>query len=154
MTDNYAGTPPDSNSFPGKQSLPRDVLLVFLGGTVGAALRLLASVTIPNVDGIPLQILGINIIGAFALGTLLETLARQGPDVGYRRTTRLLLGTGLIGGFTTFSTLAVGSVELLQEGRLATGVLYALGTIIVGAGSSAGGILLAAGIHTRKRRNR
>ncbi|MHA7146530.1 fluoride efflux transporter CrcB [Arthrobacter sp. TmT3-37] len=153
MTDNHAAEHLDSDSSPGKRSLIRDALLVFLGGTVGAALRLLASVANPDVNGIPLQILGINIIGAFILGALLETLTRQGPDDGYRRTTRLLLGTGLIGGFTTFSSLAVGVAELLQEGRVVAGVLYALGTIIIGAGASVSGILIAAGIHTRKRGN-
>src|SRR5699024_11239433 len=47
-----------------------------------------------------------NISGAFLLGLLVESLSRRGADHGRRRDLRLLLGTGLLGGYTTYSALA------------------------------------------------
>ena len=116
---------------------------------MGTAARLLASLAIPNLLGIPLSILGINVVGALALGFLLEALARSGPDLGRYRRARLLLGTGLLGGFTTFSTLAVASAELLNAGRPFAAAGYALGTVILGAVCTTGGIALAGRLHAR-----
>ena len=77
-------------------------------------------------------------MGAFALGVLLEWLAVHGSDVSHRRAERLLLGTGFLGGFTTYSALAVESEGLLRDGRVGLAATYALGTVVVA--SLAGGM--------------
>ncbi|MGO4784764.1 CrcB family protein [Cryobacterium sp. W22_MBD10_FK3] len=124
--------------------------LVFAGGTVGTAARQLLAITVPPVAGVAVVIVGINVVGAFLLGLLLETLARRGPDDGRRRTLRLLLGTGVLGGFTTYSALATDTSLLLADERLGTALLYALGTLIVGALAAWAGILTGAALHRRR----
>ncbi|WP_375406958.1 fluoride efflux transporter FluC [uncultured Amnibacterium sp.] len=107
--------------------------VVLVGGAVGTAARAALSLVIPDVGGLPVAILVINVVGSFLLGVLLEALTRRGADVGRRRTVRLLLGTGFCGGFTTYSTLAVGAAELLRVGATGLGVAYAVGSVLLGA---------------------
>jgi CrcB protein len=116
--------------------------LVFLGGCVGTALRAGVGLLVPPSDGVPLATFAINVIGAFALGLLLAVLAGRGPDRGSRRAMRLLLGTGLLGGFTTYSTLASDTALLVGDGRVAAGIAYALGTLLAGLLGSWAGLLL------------
>ncbi|TFB98705.1 CrcB family protein [Cryobacterium adonitolivorans] len=124
--------------------------LVFAGGTVGTALRELLAISVPPVAGVTVSIAAINIVGAFLLGLLLETLARRGPDEGRRRQLRLLLGTGVLGGFTTYSALATDTSLLLADSRLGTALLYALGTVLVGAAASWAGIGASGALHRRR----
>ena len=117
------------------------LLLVVAGGSAGTTLRVLLSAAVPDIDGVPWGIFVINLIGGFALGLLLEILARRGPDTGRRRQFRLLLGTGLIGGFTTYSALSVDTAMLLDDSQLPAGAGYALATVLLGAIASVLGIL-------------
>jgi CrcB protein len=55
---------------------------------------------------------------------------------------RLLLGTGFCGGFTTYSALANDTVALAANGAVAASMLYALGTLLVGALATWGGIVI------------
>lgn len=123
----------------------RYLALVALGGMIGTGLREALSLAIPPVVGIPFTTAAINIIGAFVLGFLLETLAHRGPDAGRRRALRLFVGTGMLGGFTTYSALATDTVLLLQH-TPAVGIAYAIGTLLLGALATAGGILSAGSI--------
>lgn len=125
------------------------VAVVFVGGTVGTAARQLLALAVPPVAGVAVATVGINVLGAFLLGLLLGTLARGGPDVGRRRDLRLLLGTGMLGGFTTYSALATDTGLLLADNRPGTALLYALGTLIEGAGAAGAG--LATGGRARRR---
>ena len=124
--------------------------LVAAGGAVGTALRALLTIAIPPLGHVPVATFGINIVGAFLLGALLESLARRGPDEGRRRALRLLLGTGVLGGFTTYSALAVDTTLLLTRDTLGAALLYALGTIILGAVATWAGIVAASAIHHRR----
>ncbi|GAA1001511.1 fluoride efflux transporter FluC [Subtercola frigoramans] len=128
----------------------RYAVIVIVGGTVGTALRELLSLVVPDLNGVALVILGINVVGAFLLGALLETLSRSGPDEGRRRRLRLLLGTGVLGGFTTYSTLATGTALLFVNGRPAAAALYAVATLLVGAVATFLGIVVAANRHRRR----
>ncbi|WP_232832714.1 fluoride efflux transporter FluC [Curtobacterium sp. YC1] len=110
----------------------RLVLLVALGGAVGTAARALLAAAFPPRDGISWVVLGINVVGAFCLGLLLDALARRGPDAGRRRGIRLLVGTGVLGGFTTYSTLADDTARLLDAGRWGAGSGYALLSVALG----------------------
>jgi CrcB protein len=84
------------------------------------------------------------------LGVLLETLVRSGADTGARRTVRLLLGTGFLGGFTTYSTLAVGTAALVVEGSIWFAVAYCLGTVALGAAATFVGIAVTHGRRSRR----
>lgn len=108
------------------------VLAVFVGGAAGTAARALVGAIVPTVDGVPVATIAINVTGAFALGALLALLARRGPDSGRRRTARLLLGTGVLGGFTTFSSLAVDTAVLLAGHRAGEALAYGLGSVLAG----------------------
>lgn len=78
--------------------------LVFLGGCLGTLIRSVIAHAWPSrADGVPWGTLAINLVGAFVLATLLELLVHAGPDRGVRRAVRLCIGTGLLGGFTTYS---------------------------------------------------
>ncbi|ROP60500.1 CrcB family protein [Curtobacterium sp. PhB115] len=117
--------------------------LVAVGGAIGTAARALLAEAFPAHDGISWVILVINVVGAFCLGLLLDALARRGPDVGRRRTIRLLVGTGVLGGFTTYSTLADDTAQLLDTGRWGAGSGYALLTVVLGLLAVAAGVWVA-----------
>lgn len=118
------------------------ILLVGAGGAVGTALRFGITVIMPSVHGFPVPTLTVNVVGALILGLLLESLAELGPDHGLSRRLRLGLGTGLLGGFTTYSTLAIDSVTLALTSPVAA-LAYGLGTVTLGAVASITGIALA-----------
>lgn len=125
--------------------------LVALGGMIGTGLREALSLAIPPIAGIPFTTAAINIIGAFVLGFLLETLAHRGEDAGRRRVLRLFAGTGILGGFTTYSALATDTVLLLQD-TPAVGLAYAVGTLLIGGAATAGGIITAGAIRRKDAR--
>lgn len=119
--------------------------LVAVGGTVGTAGREAIALAVPSIDGVPAAIIGINLIGAFLLGMLLEAFARRGPETARHRRLRLLIGTGALGGFTTYSTLAVDGALLLERAPL-IGTAILLGTVALGAVAAFAGMLVAAAI--------
>lgn len=120
--------------------------LVFVGGALGTTARYLISAAIPPLAGLPVATFAINVVGAFLLGWLLETLARRGPDHGMLRSVRLFAGTGILGGFTTYSAFAVDADGLIAAQNLGGSILYAIATILVGAVASVAGIALGARI--------
>jgi CrcB protein len=126
------------------------IALVVLGGALGTLVRYLLSLAIPEWHGMPLGIFVINVTGAFALGWLLEVLARGGPDEGGRRTLRLLVGTGVLGGYTTYSTFAVDTDGLLLAAQVGPSALYGLATVLVGAAASVAGIAVGAAVSRRR----
>ncbi|KTR10417.1 membrane protein [Curtobacterium luteum] len=117
--------------------------LVALGGAAGTALRDVINTLLPAHGGVSWSIFWVNIVGAFLLGLLLEALAHRGPDEGRRRALRLLLGTGVLGGFTTYSTLAESTAALFIDGRGLAGTGYALLTVLAGAIATAIGLRVA-----------
>ncbi len=123
---------------------PRFIALVAAGGVVGTALREGSTLVFPTPGGgFPFTVFAINLLGAFALGALLEFLTRTGPDVGWRRDIRLGVGTGVIGGFTTYSAFAGDTALLIAADSPGLAVLYALGTVSLGAVATSLGILVA-----------
>ena len=85
---------------------PANIVLVAVGGAAGTGLRYWISTAVPHWAGVPVATVGINVVGAFLLGFMLEMLATSGLDSGWSRRLRLGLGTGGLGGFTTYSALA------------------------------------------------
>ena len=123
--------------------------LVALGGALGTGIREALALAWPApAGGLPVTILAINLVGAFVLGTLLEALARRGPDEGRRRGIRLLVGTGVLGGFTTYSALATDTA-VLTGSALGLALAYAALSIAVGAVASLAGIATGGALHRR-----
>jgi fluoride exporter len=118
--------------------------LVAAGGGAGTGLRYLITMVVPAWAGVPVATFGINVVGAFLLSVLLELLAKHGLDIGWSRRVRLGVGTGALGGFTTYSALAVETATLAatHPGRA---IAYGLGTVIVGGMASVAGIWLSRG---------
>ena len=146
--DSYPNLPldPDSEQLaPSHRAIhtrPSHILVVGVGGFFGALCRYGINWAVPSVRSWPLAIFCINVLGAFLLGFLLEGLLVRGKDVGGRRLLRLLLGTGFLGAFTTYSSLTVGAVQLAQQ-HLLEALLYALLSICLGVAAAALGIRVA-----------
>jgi CrcB protein len=118
--------------------------LIFVGGTLGTGARAALESAVPaDAAGVPWMTLSINVIGSLLLGLLLETLARTGDDTGRRRAARLTLGTGVLGGFTTYSTFAVETVQRVTSGSVGIGLAYAVAGVVLGAAAAAAGIAAA-----------
>ncbi|MGJ6979609.1 fluoride efflux transporter FluC [Aestuariimicrobium soli] len=125
---------------------------VALGGVAGTAAREGLSLLWPPVDTVAWVVTVINLLGSFALGWLLERLARR-PLPGTRtRHARLLAGTGFLGGFTTYSSLAVETADLLAQGRGAMGLGIGIGTVVMGVVAAWLGVVVASGRHPEEGR--
>lgn len=131
---------------------PRAVALVAAGGAVGACLRFgVAEALTAKPHGFPVATFLTNLAGAFILGALLELLGRLGVDRGGRRAARLLAGIGVLGAFTTYSTLAIEVTLLGRDGQVGTAALYAVVSAAAGFVAAALGIAVAAFGHRRSR---
>ncbi|MFI6428508.1 fluoride efflux transporter FluC [Promicromonospora sp. NPDC050880] len=144
----------------------RYVGLVALGGACGSVARyllgtwamiLLTPLTLlspgigETVLRFPIGTLVVNVLGALALGYLLEALARRGRETVRRRKIRLGIGTGVLGGFTTYSALALETQQLLGAGLGWLALLYVALTLAGGTVACLGGIALAARADRRRK---
>lgn len=120
-------------------------LYVALGGGAGAWLRyltgrIIAAVAGPNpATALPWATLSVNIAGSIAMGLLAGWLARHGNG---GEMWRLLLGVGLLGGFTTFSAFSLELVLMIQRGSIGLAVIYAAVSVIAGLGGLFAGLLI------------
>ena len=115
-----------------------NVLLVFIGGGVGCALRYGAGHVLASTV-FPCATLAVNAVGSFAIGLFGGWASRFGWGEGMR----LMLTTGLCEGFTTFSTFSKESLALAEAGRWCTFAAYAVGSVSVGIVAVALGYWLA-----------
>ncbi|MGW0821713.1 fluoride efflux transporter CrcB [Streptomyces sp. NPDC002845] len=104
------------------------VAVVALGGGVGAAARYGASLLWPAPSGgFPWTTFGVNIVGCFVIGLFMVLIT----DVwAAHRLVRPFFGTGVLGGFTTFSTYAVDIQTLVDEGHPRTALAYLAATLL------------------------
>ena len=111
------------------------LFLVMLGGTFGSGLRYLAGRAGLALlgPGFPWGTAFVNLSGGLGMGLLVGTLARHPSALS--EPARLLVGVGVLGGFTTFSSFSLETVTMIERGEIATAALYV-------AGSAAGAILL------------
>ena len=107
---------------------PRRIGLVLLGGLLGTPARYAVTLGVPTRSGHwPTATFVVNLVGAFALGFLVAAL---GDDPARRL--RLLIGTGFLGAFTTYSTLALDTDLLLRDHHSGLALGYALATLALG----------------------
>ena len=107
-----------------------NVLLVALGGGLGAAGRFGVSLALPaRADGWPFATFAINVAGSFLIGLLAGWLSTKG-EAG--EPWRLLLGVGVLGGFTTFSTFSVEAVGMARWGNATGALAYAVSSVVLG----------------------
>jgi len=110
-----------------------------VAGGIGAGLRYIVDVLV--VGGrpgrLPLGILVVNVTGSFALGVLTGLGAGLvGSDLAW------VLGVGLLGGYTTFSTVSAESVLLMRAGETRRGWMNALVTVGLGVAAAAAGLFV------------
>lgn len=105
---------------------------VAIGGGIGAVLRfhagrLATAITGPNAV-FPWGTFAINVVGSLLMGVLAGWLARSGGG----ESLRLMLGVGVLGGFTTFSAFSLETALLVQRGTIGLAALYAAGSVVAG----------------------
>ena len=124
----------------------RSALLVGLGGALGSVLRWLVGgwvhAAMPA-SRFPWGTFAVNAIGSFAIGALLGvTLERAQVSPA----ARLLLVTGVLGGFTTFSAYSYETLQLARDGQWPAAISYSLGSVAIGFVAAYGGWELASRI--------
>ncbi|HEY4378604.1 MAG TPA: CrcB family protein [Acidimicrobiales bacterium] len=114
--------------------------VVALGGAAGALARWGLAEALPHAVGrFPWATLVTNVVGCFLIGVLLVLVIERLPR---QRLVRPFFGTGILGGFTTFSTSMVDTRTLLAAGRPAVAAAYLLGTLMAALLAVVVGLLL------------
>jgi CrcB protein len=108
----------------------RELAAIFVGGAIGALARAaLNTLAIRDPEHWPWSTFTVNIVGAFLLGYFTTRLQERLPLSSYRRP---LLGTGFCGGLTTFSTMQVESLKMIEHGHWIKAAIYTGGSIAAG----------------------
>ena len=114
-------------------NLTRQTLFVFIGGGLGAALRHFvngASLRLVGSDW-PLGTVFINVTGSILMGVVAALFAFK---LSLPPTLRLFIATGILGGYTTFSTFSLETALLIERGQPAMALAYVLGSVLLGVG--------------------
>ncbi len=100
--------------------------LVALGGAIGAALRYSISLYFSG-DGFPWATLSVNMIGSLLLGIIAVALTQEliSQDVA------LILGTGVLGAFTTMSAFSVETLNMFQNQQASSAIIYIAMTMVI-----------------------
>ena len=108
------------------------VLLVFAGGGIGAVLRYLSVHALFGLGGIGAAwaIMGVNIVGSLLMGMALAMAERGILGLGTVQM-QILLMTGVLGGFTTFSAFSADVLKMMQNGHIAAAGLYIAGSLLL-----------------------
>ena len=108
----------------------RELAAVFVGGAIGALARAaLSTVVIRDPASWPWPTFIVNIVGAVLVGYFTTRLLERLPVSSYRRP---LLGTGFCGGLTTFSTMQLEALTMVEHGHLVKAATYTASSIVLG----------------------
>jgi CrcB protein len=121
-----------------------ELLAVAAGGVLGAVARYSVYVAVGHLlgTGFPYATLIVNVVGSFAMGVLVETMAVVWSASNEMR---LFLATGMLGAFTTFSTFSLDFAVLYERRALALCSLYTVASLILSVGA------LFVGLHLVRR---
>ena len=111
----------------------RPYLLVFVGAGLGGMLRHALNVGIGRLAGtaFPWATLFINITGSIVMGLLIGWLAFRAGE-GWTQSARLFIATGILGGYTTFSTFSLDAILLFERNQIGAGLAYVGGSVLIG----------------------
>lgn len=108
----------------------RPYVVVAVGGALGALARYGVQLGLPHSPGAwPWATVAVNLTGCLLIGLLLAVLLARAPDHPWLRP---FLATGVLGGYTTFSTFSVDAVQLAEAGRWPMAVVYLLVSVVGG----------------------
>ncbi len=108
----------------------RELAAIFAGGALGALARVtLNTLIVPDPQHWPWSTFIVNVVGAFLVGYFTTRLLERLPLSSYQRP---LLGTGLCGGLTTFSTMQVETLKMVEHGHWGLAAGYTVGSITLG----------------------
>lgn len=120
-------------------------IVVFLGGGLGAALRHGINIGVARLfgNGFPYATFFINVTGSFVMGLIAAWFAFKGDASQHWR---LFLTTGILGGYTTFSTFSLDAALLYERGQLALAATYVIGSVVLGLAGLFAGLAIVRGI--------
>lgn len=117
-----------------------NLIWIGVGGGIGAIGRYLVGRGVAHRldDAFPYGTFAVNVIGALLIGVTFALLAEK--DIGNTQL-RLFVITGLLGGFTTFSTYTLEALTLAEDGAWGAAAAYVVGSNVVGLAACAAGVL-------------
>ena len=117
-----------------------NTLLVFLGAGIGGTLRHGVNLAASRLgSSFPWGTLTINIVGSILMGLVAGWFAVRGDSVQ----ARLFIATGVLGGFTTFSTFSLDAVSMYERGETGAAAVYALASVVAALAGLVAGLGLA-----------
>ncbi len=120
----------------------RTVAVVALGAALGGSVRFLVASLVVARSGAaaaPLATFAINASGSFLIGVVAGVVASR---PGLSPLWRLFIATGILGGYTTFSTFSLDALDLARGSALAS-LAYVIGSVVVGIVAAYGGLAVA-----------
>lgn len=122
--------------------MPFNLLLVAAGGAIGSVLRYLVALAGTRWFGPnwPYGTFFVNVTGSFAMGMVVELIARR---FGASPELRLFIATGILGGYTTFSSFSLDTAVLWERGDLAMAMGYVLLSVGLGIAALFAGLAVA-----------
>ncbi|MDK4738452.1 fluoride efflux transporter CrcB [Rhizobium sp. CNPSo 3464] len=116
-------------------------LIVFLGAGLGGAFRLGVNQATIRLFGLgfPFGTLAVNVVGSLIMGLLTEYFVLRS---GLPQEFRLFLTTGILGGFTTFSTFSLDAVALWERGQWAISLIYVALSVALSLGALVAGLMI------------
>ena len=113
-------------------------LAVAAGGALGAVGRAGVAATLPSEGAFPLQTYVVNVLGSFVIGLVWAGVSRPDTSVLWSA----FIVTGILGGFTTFSTFSLETLQLLEQGAWRTACLYLFLSLLTCVGGAGAGVML------------
>ena len=116
--------------------------VVFVGAGIGGALRHAVYLWMPHLldtQAFPYDTLSINVVGSFLMGVIAEYFVLR---FGLRQHLRLFLTTGILGGFTTFSSFSLDAVVLWQQDKVLAAAIYVVASVVLSIGALVAGLAL------------
>ena len=119
----------------------RNLLAILAGGGIGSVIRYIVTVGVTQRfgPGFPWATLLINVTGSLIIGIVFEM--SQTRAIGMPPVWRLFLMTGILGGYTTFSTFSLDMVLLAGERAAGLALLYAVASVVLGLVAASAGVV-------------